>query len=166
MIAAIVAIARNNVIGKNNDLPWYLPADLKHFKKITTGHTVVMGRTTYESIARRLGHSLPNRRNIVISKDKAYRADGCEVVHSIEKARSLFIVDNVYIIGGAQTYEQFFPYIDRLYVTEIDVDINGDTYFPAIDKSEWKETSREHHEKDDKNLYNYDFIVYERKAKF
>lgn len=161
MLTAVVAMAHGNVIGKTNDLPWYLPADLKHFKELTTGRTVVMGRNTCDSIFARLGHALPNRKSIVITRDTTYQPEGVIVVHSVDEA--LRLVDgDADVIGGQQIYEQMLPYLDRLYVTEVDADIDGDTYFPELHQSEWQEVSRESHEKDDKNPYNYTFVVLDR----
>lgn len=154
-------MAQGGVIGKKNDLPWYLPADLKHFKQLTTGRTVVMGRNTCESIFARLGHALPNRRNIVITRDTSYRPESVEVVHSIDEALAL-IDGDADIIGGQQIYEQLLPYIDRLYITEVDADIDGDTYFPKFDRSQWRESTREAHTKDEKNQYDYSFVTLDR----
>lgn len=161
MLTAVVAMAHGNVIGKKNDLPWYLPADLRRFRELTTGHTVVMGRNTCDSIFARLGKALPNRRNIVITRDKDYQPEGVTIVHSVEEALKL-ANGNADVLGGQQIYEQILPYLDRLYITEVDADIDGDTHFPAFDRSEWKEISREHHTKDDKNPYDYTFVVLDR----
>lgn len=161
MLTAVVGMAHGNVIGRQNDLPWYLPADLKHFKQLTTGHTVVMGRNTCDSIIARLGHALPNRKSVVITRDKTYQPEGVTVVHSVEEA--LHLVDGeADILGGQQIYEQTLPYLDRLYITEVDADIDGDTYFPEYDSSQWREVSRESHSKDDKNPYDYSFVVLDR----
>lgn len=162
MISAIVAMANNKVIGNKNDLPWYLPADLKRFKELTTNHTVVMGRNTYDSIVARIGKPLPNRHNIVLTRDTGFTAEGVEVVHSQEEIQKLIVSnEETFIIGGAQVYESLLSIIDRIYVTEVDVDIAGDTYFPTFSDS-WKEVSREHHEKDEENEYDYSYVLYER----
>ncbi len=158
MISLVVAKAHNNVIGSKNDLPWYLPADLRHFKEITTGHTVVMGRTTFNSILNRLGKPLPNRENVVVTRDPDFTYHEVTVIHSIEEIKDL---GDVFVIGGAEIYRQTVDIVDRLYVTEVDADIEGDTYFPDLAAS-WQEVSREHHESDEKNQFDYDFVVYER----
>lgn len=158
MISLIVAKANNNVIGSKNDLPWYLPADLRHFKDITTGHTVLMGRTTFNSILSRLGKPLPNRENVVITRDEDFTYHEVTVIHSIDDIKTL---GDVFVIGGAEIYRQTINIADRLYVTEVHADIDGDTYFPALSVS-WKEVSRESHTADDKNPHDYDFVIYER----
>lgn len=158
MISLIVAKAHNNVIGSKNDLPWYLPADLRHFKEVTTGHTVVMGRTTFNSIVSRLGKPLPNRQNVVITRDEDFSHHEVAVIHSIHEIKEL---GDVFIIGGAEIYRQTVDMADRLYITEVAADIEGDTYFPVLSAS-WQEISRESHTADEKNQYNYDFVVYER----
>jgi len=159
-ISIIAAMDRNRVIGKGGTLPWKLPADLKHFKEITSNNTVVMGRKTFESIGRRL----PDRRNIVISTSKELIAPGCLVVPSFSAAmENVFPTENVFCIGGSRVFEAVLPLAERLYLTEIDAEIPGDTFFPAFDKNEWKEVSRESHEPDEKNPYKYDFVLYERK---
>lgn len=161
MVNLIVAVANNDVIGSKNDLPWYLPADLKHFKELTTGHTVVMGRKTFESIVQRLGHPLPNRRNIVITRQTDFIHDGVEVVHRVDDIKKLNDTD-IFIIGGAEIYAQTLDIADKLYVTEVKADIEGDTYFPVIDPTVWREVSREAHIKDEHNNYDLDFVVYQR----
>lgn len=160
MIYVIVATAKSGVIGSKNDLPWYLPADLKHFKDLTTSHTVVMGRKTLESIIQRLGHPLPNRRNIVITRQNDFVCDGVEVLHDVSDIEKLD--GEIFIIGGAEIYAQTLDMADRLYVTEVKADIDGDTYFPAIDSNVWREVSRETHSSDEHNQYDYDFVVYQR----
>jgi dihydrofolate reductase len=137
-----------------------LPADLKHFKEITSGHTVVMGRTTFESILKRLGNPLPNRRNVVLTRDPVFASHGVEVIHNIEDIRSLG--DDIFVIGGAQVYAATIHLANRLYVTEVHTRIDGDAHFPAIDPAIWREASREKHFSDEKNQYAYDFVVYER----
>lgn len=159
MISLIVAKSQNNVIGSKNDLPWYLPADLKHFKEITIGHTVVMGRTTFQSIVTRLNKPLPKRKNVVITRDESFDYAGVKVIHDIDSVKTL---GDVFVIGGAKIYEQTISLADKLYITEIHADIEGDTYFPNIDGS-WQETSRESHRADEKNQYDYDFVTYEKK---
>jgi dihydrofolate reductase len=154
----IVAIAKNNAIGKDNKLLWYLPNDLKHFKDVTTGHTVIMGRKTYESV----GKPLPKRRNIVVTR-QAISIEGCEVVPSIEAALALCAdEEEVFIVGGAEIYRQSIPLTDRIYLTKVDQDFDGDTFFPELNAAEWKETERENFEPDDKNKLKYSFITLER----
>jgi dihydrofolate reductase len=160
MISCIVARANNGVIGSDNDLPWYLPADLKRFKELTTGTTVVMGRKTYDSIVARLGHALPNRRNVVLTRQNISLPDA-DVIHSIDAIATL---GDVFIIGGAQVYQSTIDMVDTLYVTDVDATIDGDASFPTLDATAWREVSREHHDKDDKNQFDYDFVVYERRA--
>lgn len=156
MINIIVATSKNRVIGNNNSLIWKLPADLKRFKQITTGSTVVMGRKTYESI----GKPLPNRRNIIITRDTNYLVDNCEVVNSLEEA--LMLCNNeCFIIGGGEIYKQSIDKADRIYLTLVQEDFEGDTYFPEIGK-EWTKVFREDYEGDEKNEHKYSFIDYER----
>ncbi len=161
MIAAIVARSKNGVIGVNNDLPWDLPGDRKYFRDVTRAHSVIMGRKTAESIAARFGHGLPDRENIVVTRDADYQLDGFTVVHSIGEALQTAGSDG-FVVGGEQIYAQALPYCDRLYVTEVDTDIAGDAYFPDFDTAEWREVSREVHQKDEKNDYAFDFVVYDR----
>ena len=156
MINIIVATSKNRVIGNNNSLIWKLPADLKRFKQITTGSTVVMGRKTYESI----GKPLPNRRNIIITRDTNYLVDNCEVVNSLEEA--LMLCNNeCFIIGGGEIYKQSIDIADKIYLTLVQEDFEGDTYFPEIGK-EWTKVFREDYEGDEKNEHKDSFIDYER----
>lgn len=159
MISIIVATAQDGVIGKTGGIPWYLPADLAHFKTITMGHPIVMGRVTHESIDK----ALPGRINIVITRSASYSAKGCRVVHSLDEALKLVRTEaEVFIIGGDSIYQQALQRTDRLYLTEIDAKIDGDKFFHYGPK-EWQEVSREAHQMDDKNPYDYAFIVLERK---
>jgi len=161
-VSIIVALAKNNVIGADNKLIWHLPADLKHFKNTTMGHTLIMGRKTYESI----GKPLPGRRTIVVSKNPDYFGDGFEVARSLDEAIQLSKGSNkVFIVGGAQIYTQSIdlPSVDKLLVTEIDASFAGDTYFPKIDKRKWKLIERIDHSPDEKNQYSYRFLTYHRK---
>ena len=160
MIAIVVAMAEGGVIGSHNDLPWYLPADLKHFKEITSGHTVVMGRMTFESILARLGKPLPNRRNVVLTRETAFAYEGVEIIHDVAAIPKF--AEPVYVIGGAQVYAATLNMADTLYVTDVHASIKGDAHFPTIDPAQWREVSRERHTADEKNHYNYDFVVYER----
>lgn len=163
MISLIVAIAHDNVIGRSNDLPWYLPADLKHFKAMTTGHTVIMGHKTYDSIAKRLGGPLPSRHNVVVTRDQNLVITGATVAHSLELALNENENGEVFVIGGAEVYAHALQHADELYVTEVDADIvGGDTYFPAINPVLWREASRENHVKDERNEFDYAFVTYER----
>ncbi len=160
MISIIVAIAQNNVIGGNNTLLWHISEDLKHFKSITSGHPVVMGRKTYES----LGRPLPNRRNVVITRSDM-TIEGCEVVHSLSEALDLFNPkDKVFIIGGAQIYHEALPLADRFYLTRVEHDYEGDTLFPEWDESEWECISRERNEHGAKYEYPFVFEEYRRVA--
>lgn len=156
MINIIVAISKNRVIGNDNKLIWSLPSDLKRFKQMTTGNTVVMGRKTYESI----GKPLPNRRNIIITRNSDYKAEGCEIVNSLEEALML-CNNNCFIIGGGEIYKQSLPLADKLYLTVINEDFEGDTFFPEVG-NDWVKVSREDHEPDDKNKHRYSFIEYEK----
>ena len=154
----VVATSQNNVIGKDNKLLWHLPADLKHLKEITTGHTVIMGRKTYDSV----GKPLPNRRNVIITRKNA-TIDGCEVVHNVEDAFAICRTEaEVFILGGAEIYRQAMHLCDRIYLTIVHKDFDGDSFFPVIDKEEWKEVSREDHQPDEKNKLPYSFITLEK----
>lgn len=168
MIAIVVAKAENNVIGSKNDLPWYLPADLRHFKSVTTGHTVVMGRHTFESIYNRLQGPLPNRRNIVVSRSLDTIPTGFELARSVDEAISMAkeSSDDCFIIGGQQIYSDSLErnLVDTIYLTEVHAAIEGDTIFSTLDPNLWQEVSREDNLKDDKNPYNYSFIVLKRKV--
>jgi len=158
LLTIIVARARNGTIGRDNTLPWRLPEDLTHFKRVTMGSPIVMGRKTWES----LGRPLPGRRNIVVSRNPDLRAEGAEVVGSLIDAQRLCVgVEQVFLIGGAQLYEQALPSVDRLVVTEIDADVEGDTFFPAIDPKQWIETARETHHSA-ANGFDYSFVTYDR----
>lgn len=159
MIASIVvAIAENYAIGKDNKLLWHLPKDLKHFKDITTGGTVIMGRKTYDSV----GKPLPNRRNIIITRQQIEIA-GCEVVNSIQAALDLCRdQQEVFIVGGAEIYKQAMPLTDKIYLTIVHENFEGDTYFPEIKEDIWKETERTDHDADEKNPLPFSFITLER----
>lgn len=162
IISAIVAVGHNNVMGRNNDIPWYLPADLKYFKKTTLNHHIVMGRKTFQSI----GRPLPKRTNVIITRQPFFIASGCTTTHSVEQALQV-AKDNgeeeVFIIGGGEIYKQSQPFWDKLYLTKVDVKVeDGDTFFPKIDDSEWKEIFSEYHTADEKNEMDYSFHIYER----
>lgn len=159
VLSIIVAASENNVIGRNNALIWHISADLKHFKQLTTGHTVIMGRKTFESI----GKALPNRRNVIISHNLDYRAEGCEVVESIEKALEISVdEDEVFVIGGGTIYREVWGRADRLYLTLVHTLPEGDTVIPAIEPIEWKIVSRQDFIAGEKDDYNYSFIDYLR----
>jgi dihydrofolate reductase len=164
LLSAIVAMSENRVIGKDNTLPWHLPADLKHFKEITTGHFIIMGRKTFESI----GKPLPNRSNIVLSRDINYQAPGCETVSTIDEALRMAEAaqqNEIFIIGGAEIYRQLLPTIERLYITIVHCNIGGDAWFPELSPTEWQEVSRERREADEKNAFAYSFITLARREK-
>lgn len=165
-ISLIAALSKNRVIGKNNDLPWHLPDDMKYFMQTTKGHHVILGRKNYDSLPEKF-KPLPNRTNIVVTHQKDFKANGCVIVHSIQDAIELAKKNNeseVFIIGGAEIYKLGLPASHRLYLTEIDATIEGDTYFPEFKKVEWTETSRLHHSADERHKYAFDFVVYERKS--
>lgn len=161
MISLVAARALNGVIGSENDLPWYLPADLRRFKEITTGHTVVMGRKTYESILSRLGKPLPDRQSVVLTRQADFEgAKNVKVIHDLAEIKKL--PGEIFVIGGAEIYAQTIGLAQKLYLTEVQANIPGDTYFPEIDLASWRETARQPHQKDAKNQFDYDFVVYER----
>ena len=158
-ITIIAAIAKNNALGKNNDLIWHLPADLKRFKKTTTGHHIIMGRNTYESI----GKPLPNRTTVIITRNSDYKAEGCIIVDSLEKALEVSKNDATpFIIGGAQIYKQAISIADKLDITEVHHTFDADVFFPEIDKNIWKESSRELFKADEKNKFDYSFVSYSK----
>jgi dihydrofolate reductase len=157
MISIVAAVAKNGVIGKSGELPWYLPEDLKHFKKLTSDHTVVMGRKTYESIMNRLGKPLPNRKNIVITRTKNMHVHpGAFVYNDLDSAFKEYREDEeIMVIGGGEIYKQAFDQANKLYITEVHKEVEGDVTFPEIDKNIWKETFREDHD-------GFSFVEYER----
>jgi dihydrofolate reductase len=161
LISAIVATAKNNVIGKNNQIPWYLPADLAWFKRTTMGHHIIMGRNSFHSI----GRPLPKRTNIVVTRDPFFQADGVLVAHSVEEALGM-AYDNgeteAFIIGCGAIYRETADLWDKLYLTEVDLEAEGDVLFPAIEPEVWQETWREHHGPDEKNEWAYTFRILER----
>lgn len=158
MISIIVAMAEDNVIGIENRLPWSLPEDMKWFRRHTLGKTVLMGRNTYESI----GKPLPDRRNLVLTRDMAYQAPGCTVVHSDAEALAAAGDGELMVIGGASIYEQWLPRAQRLYLTEVHARIAGDAWFPAFDRREWREIERHDHAADARHIYSFGFIILER----
>ncbi|TQV89123.1 type 3 dihydrofolate reductase [Aliikangiella coralliicola] len=158
VISLVCAMAKNRVIGKDNQMPWHLPADLKHFKSVTLGKPIVMGRKTYESI----GRPLPGRRNIVISRNSDYQVEGCDTATSLESALALLEgVEEVMVIGGGRIYSQALAMADKLFLTFIDLDIEGDTHFPEFEHLALNEVKREIHEPDEKNLYRCEFVDFE-----
>jgi dihydrofolate reductase len=159
-IHAIVAVASDWAIGRQGELLCHMPADMRHFKETTMGHSIVMGRKTFESFPRR---PLPGRQNIVITRNANWQYEGVTVVHSLEEAIAAAQTDTVFIIGGAQVYEQALPLVDALHLTMIHARwASADAFFPAIDMKEWLEVSREHHPSDPRNAYEFDFITLKR----
>jgi len=159
MITIIAAIAKNNALGKDNQLIWHIPADLKRFKKVTLGHHIIMGRKTFDS----LGKPLPNRTTIIITRNKSYSQKGCIVVHSLNDAIEAAKEDeNPYILGGAEIYKQALTIADKLDITLVHHKFEADAFFPEIDSTIWKESSREDYSSDNKNNYNYSFVTYKR----
>lgn len=161
-ISIIVAIAKNYAIGKNNDLLWHIPADLKRFKRITSGHQVIMGKLTYESLPVR---PLPNRRNIVITDKKDEIFEGCTTVYSIDEALS-YCDENYesFIIGGGSVYRQFLPYCNKLYLTIVNKEFEADTFFPHVDLDKWKLIEKEDHEPEGTFDFSYSFLIFEKDA--
>jgi dihydrofolate reductase len=163
-LSLIAALARNRVIGRNNSMPWHLPADLKHFKTVTMGCPVIMGRKTYESILASLGKPLPGRANIIVSRNPQFAAPGCSVVASLADALAACgDADEAFVIGGGEIYRQALPLAQRLYLTEIAADFDGDAYFPEIDKGAWRETARESFAAADAG-FGYAFVRYEKNS--
>ena len=160
----IAAVAENGVIGKDNDLVWNLPDDMRYFVEKTRGRHVIMGRKNFESIPEKF-RPLPNRPNIILSRNTDYHADGCTTVSDLETALNI-ARDNqeeeAFIIGGAQIYKMGLDHANRMYITEVKASFDGDTFFPEFDKNVWKETSRTHHAKDERHEYAFDFVVYEK----
>ena len=153
----------NKVIGRNNQLPWHLPEDLKFFKRVTMGHPIAMGRKTHQSI----GRILPGRENMVITRQTEFQSEGCTVFHSLEdflagvRERS----EEIFVIGGAEIFKELFPYADRLYITRIYEEFEGDTFFPEFNWEDWKLISSEAGKSDEKNPYKFEFNIYDRKLK-
>ncbi|EKP0310421.1 MULTISPECIES: type 3 dihydrofolate reductase [Aeromonas] len=161
-ISMIAAMAHDRVIGKDNQMPWHLPADLAHFKRVTLGKPVLMGRKTFESI----GRPLPGRRNLVISRNPDYQAEGIEVVGSVEAALALLAgssVEELMVIGGGHLYAEMLPSADCLYLTRIDLAVEGDTRFPAFDDGQWQRIECESHPADEKNPHPYSFETWQRR---
>lgn len=164
MISLIVAVAENNVIGKNNKLPWHLPADLKYFKQTTAGHPVIMGRGTFES----LGKPLPGRTNIIITRQQQYKADGCIITDNLQAAiehARITGTEEAFIIGGGTIFRQSMLLANRIYLTRIFHEFEGDTFFPEVNTPEWMLMSEKQHQPDEKNKYAFAIRVFERKIK-
>lgn len=161
-VSTIVGVGKNHAIGQNNDIPWHLPADLKYFKKVTTGHPIIMGRKCYESI----GRALPNRTNIIVSRNPDFYAEDCILVHSL--SAGLVVAqergaEEAFIIGGGEIYRRGLPLSTRLYITYIDVEVpDADVFFPEFDLSHWNVIHKEAYTKDEKNPYDHTFIVLDR----
>lgn len=160
MISLIFAMDQNRLIGKDNQLPWHLPADLQYFKKVTMGKPIVMGRKTFDSI----GRVLPGRENVIVTRNRSYTNDNCTVLHSVDEVKQFAEASEqeVFIIGGAEIFKEILPVADRLYITEIQESFEGDTYFPAIDEKKWKLVSSTPGIVDEKNKYVHQYIVLER----
>jgi dihydrofolate reductase len=161
-LSLIAAVAENGAIGKDNRLLWHLPADLQHFKRLTTGHVVVMGRKTFESI----GKPLPNRTNVVVTRQPGFEADGCEVVHSLDDALRQSAIQNpqsaIFVIGGAELYAQALPLAEKLYLTEVKASPHGDAFFPTINLTDWDEVNRQPHPADERHAHAFEFVELER----
>jgi dihydrofolate reductase len=172
ILSIISAIANNNEIGRKNELLWDLPIDMKHFRETTRGHAVIMGQKTFESLGigpdGKPGKPLPNRRNIILTLDKNFKRDDAEVVYSIDELDELLKNtakedDELFVIGGGQIYKLFINKADRLYITHVDADFpDADTLFPSINKDMWRKISEDKHEKNTENIYDCNFVVYER----
>jgi len=162
MISFIVAMDKNRVIGKDNKLPWHLPADLAFFKRVTMGNPIIMGRKTFEAI----GRVLPGRENIIVTRDNNYQAEGCRILHSVEEIVEIdkLTKEELFVIGGAEIFKEAFPFAKKLYITLIDEEFTGDTYFPEFVNDEWELVSKEKGQKDEKNPYDYYYLTYIRKS--
>lgn len=159
-LSIIVAVANNNVIGQKNTLPWHLPEDLKRFKSLTMGHHIIMGRKTYES----LGRLLPGRTTVIVTRNKQYHVDGAIVVHSLEQAiKACKGDDEIFLIGGAELYQIGLTYADKLYLTQVHADFDGDAYFSMFDSRHWQETSRERHTAE--NGLDFSYVTYQSMPK-
>lgn len=161
MLSIIVAKGKNNIIGKENKLVWSLPADMKRFRELTTGHVIIMGRKTFES----LGKILPNRKHVVFTQNPDFKVDdeNVQIVHSMLEIKEYIDNDEEnFVLGGAMIYSLLMPHVTKMYVTEINKDFEGDTFFPKINLDIWKETRREKGTQDEDNKFDYDFVTYER----
>jgi dihydrofolate reductase len=163
IISAIVAMAKNNVIGRENEIPWYLPEDFKWFKKHTLNHTIIMGRKCFESI----GRPLPKRTNIIVSRDIFFLVSGCMVVYDLKEAIEVARLEGeteLFIIGGGEIYRQSMHLLDKLYITHVDATVDGDVFFPKYDENDWNQVFEEKHLKDEKNEFDYTFTILEKKG--
>ena len=164
-ISLIAALTKNRVIGKNNGLPWHLPDDMKYFMQTTKGHHVLMGRKNYDSIPEKF-RPLPNRINILLTRQKDFHAPKCLIVNALDAGVEIARKageSELFIIGGSDIYQLGFPISNRLYLTEIQAELPGDTFFPSFDKTKWKEISRNNHPVDDRHTYAFDYVIYDRK---
>jgi dihydrofolate reductase len=169
MISFIIATDKKGAIGKENRIPWRIRSDLILLKQLTLGNTVILGRKTYDSMVfyyDRSGRPMPGKRYVIITHDKTYvpKREGTVVVHSVEEALKVAKQSHneIFVIGGSQIYELLLPYADRIYLTEVATEADGDTFFPPLDKAQWHETSRTHHEKNDKDEFDFDTVILER----
>lgn len=162
MLSIIVAVAENLAIGKDNDLIWYISDDLKRFKRLTTGHTILMGRKTFESLP---NGALPKRTNVVISRNKSLQLDNCIMLHSVDEAIEKYknSEENVFIIGGGSIYKKMLPYAQKLYITKVHESFDADVFFPKINSDEWEVVAEEHHSKGEKNEFDFSFVDLIRK---
>jgi dihydrofolate reductase len=159
-LSIIVATAKNRTIGINNTLPWRCPADLQHFKRLTMGHHIIMGRKTFDSI----GRPLPGRTTVIVTRNQDLQVEGCLIAHSLQEAIAACGNDNeAFIVGGAELYAQALPLAARLYITEIQQDVAGDAHFPELDRGTWLEVSRERHSQTEPQPLEYHFTEYRRK---
>ncbi len=159
IVSIIAAMANQRAIGINNSLPWNLPADMAWFRQCTMGKPIIMGRTTFESI----GRPLPGRQNVIVSRNPEYLVEGAIVVHSLEQAiEAVSDSEEAMVIGGANIYSQALAFADRLYLTEIHADVEADSWFPDFDAGQWRETSREDHQRDEKNAFDYSFVILDK----
>lgn len=171
ILSCVLALGRNRGLGFGNKLPWHLPDDLKNFKEITRGHAVIMGRKTYDSLGRSptgepMGRLLPERKNIIITRDTSYQVGGATVVHSIEEAKKECGAEKeAFVIGGGEIVKLAMPYLNRMYLTHVEADIPADSFFPEFNINEWKIVSEKFHPKDEKHLYDFTFKIYEKLTK-
>lgn len=164
-ISLIAALTKNRVIGRDNDLPWRLPDDMKYFMEKTKRHHIIMGRKNYESIPAKF-RPLPERENLLLTRQSHFEAPGCRLIHSLQEGIDIARLAHepeLFIIGGSEVYQLALPLATHLYLTEIDAELAGDAFFPAIDHAQWKEESRQHHPSDDRHRYAFDFVVYSKK---
>jgi dihydrofolate reductase len=165
IISLIAGVSKNGVIGVNHELPWRLPDDLKYFKEVTSGHAVIMGRKNYESIPEKF-RPLPNRLNIILTRQSDFQAADCKIAHQVKEALTLAAgagKEEIFIIGGAEIYREFLPMASRLYLTEINATITGDTFFPDYTKADWQLINRIHHPSDEKHQFSFDFSLYHKR---